>query len=416
MVFKTRVVYKNAKEDETANPMVSLYGQSFNKSPQKPPSRGELASVQSGRISLADIGAMHRYSASKTPNAKSKVDLLTSPKNDRQERRPPSSSIQDAASPRTVEQERARVQQLNKQHQQKAFEKTGKTDVSAKNGVSQSMYESQLLKEAMQKEFCDHPYINYNDDAEYYDAVRRLDYCGKCWAAQQKYYTSPFKIKHKGPGQSLYQRDYVKHPLEDQGPVLKNDFYTTWNNNEPMDFGTTMRNDYKPWKTGPVKKETMNFRPATTGIPFAGKSNYRSEYVNWGANVTAYEKPLQGTTIIPELPFMSKTTYRDNFANPDPTSQLKPKDKDLWKQKNNKSPITTGLPFMGETTHAATYKPFKVEDNPLFEQEHEYEPTQALPEHLKSLYAKDFGAQPHWKCPAVIFMENHPHPKYKHLG
>ena len=95
----------------------------------------------------------------------------------------------------------------------------------------------------------------------------------------------------------------------------------------------------------------MNFRPATTGIPFAGKSNYRvsfrkskfisnmiqqSEYVNWGANVTAYEKPLQGTTIIPELPFMSKTTYRDNFANPDPTSQLKPKDKDLWKQKNNK--------------------------------------------------------------------------------
>jgi len=106
--FKTRVVYKNAKEDETSNPMVSLYGQSFNKSPQKPPSRGELASVQSGRISLADIGAMHRYSASKTPNAKSKVDLLTSPKNDRQERRPPSSSIQDAASPRTVEQERAR--------------------------------------------------------------------------------------------------------------------------------------------------------------------------------------------------------------------------------------------------------------------------------------------------------------------
>jgi len=413
--FKTRVVYKNAKVDETTNPMVSLYGQSFNKAPQKPPSRGELSSAQSARISLADIGAMQRNA--KTPNAKSKMDLLASPKGAQHDRRPPSQSgASELASPRTSEQEKARVQKLNQQHQHKALEKTGKTDLSAKNGVTQSMYDSQLLKEAMQKEFCDHPYINYDNDAEYYDAVRRLDYCGKCWAAQQKYYTSPFKIKHKGPGQSLYQRDYVKHPLEDQGPVLKNDFYTTWNNNEPMDFGTTMRNDYKPWKTGPVKKETMNFRPATTGIPFGGKSNYRSEYVNWGANVTAYEKPLQGTTIIPELPFMSKTTYRDNFSTPDGMGQLKPKDKDLWKQKNNKSPITTGLPFMGETTHAATYKPFKVDNHPVFEEAEEYEPTQALPDHQKSLYAKDFGAKPNWKCPAVIFMENHPHPKYKHLG
>lgn len=80
---------------------------------------------------------------------------------------------------------------------------------------------------------------------------------------------------------------------------------------------------------------------------------------------------------------MNKTTYRDNFGNPDPTSQLKPKDKDLWKQKNNKyyflnfwklflpsprrSPITTGIPFLGETTHAATYKPFKVSGAPQFE-------------------------------------------------
>ncbi len=68
-----------------------------------------------------------------------------------------------------------------------------------------------------------------------------LDYCGHCWAAQQKFYSTPFKIKHKGPKQSLYQRDYVEHPLDAQGPVLKNDFYGTFINNEPMDYGTTMR-------------------------------------------------------------------------------------------------------------------------------------------------------------------------------
>jgi len=33
---------------------------------------------------------------------------------------------------------------------------------------------------------------------------------------------------------------------------------------------------------------------------------------------------------------MGKTTYRDNFAKPDPTTQLKPTDKDLWKHKNSK--------------------------------------------------------------------------------
>lgn len=75
----------------------------------------------------------------------------------------------------------------------------------------------------------------------------------------------------------------------------------------------------------------MNWRPATSGIPFAGKSQYRSEYVNWGANQTAYEKAPHNTTIIPELPFMSRTTYGDNFGMPDATSQLKPVVK-----KNNK--------------------------------------------------------------------------------
>lgn len=102
-------------------------------------------------------------------------------------------------------------------------------------------YESTLLKDALKREFAGNPNINVDNDAEYYEAVKRLDECGKCWAAQQKYYTSPFKIKHKGPGQTLYQRDYVKHPLDAQGPTLKNDFYTTWQNNEPMDFGTTMK-------------------------------------------------------------------------------------------------------------------------------------------------------------------------------
>lgn len=400
--FKTRVVYKNAKPEEDDNTMKSLYGQSFNRATQQ--SRSSTKSGQ-GKVTLADIGAMHRVNSSKL-----KAGDLASPKSDKSSQRGVTyhQGERKLVTPTKSEIE---AEQARKTHGLKAKSAAP----VAKEGVSQKMYESQLLKDAMEREFRGHPYYNINDDAEYYDTVKKLDYCGRCWAAQQKYYSSPFKIKHKGPGQTLYQRDYVKHPLDSQGPVLKNDFYTTFQNNEPMDYGTTMRNDYQPWNVGPVKRETMNFKPATTGIPFAGKSNYRSEFVDWGANLTAYEKPMQGTTIIPELPFMGKTTYGDSFKKPDPTDQLKPTDKDLWKQKNNKSPITSGIPFLGETNYAATYKPFQVGNVPNFENPEEYEPTQTLPEHMRSLYSKDFGPKPHWKCPAIIFMENNPHPRSKHL-
>jgi len=42
-------------------------------------------------------------------------------------------------------------------------------------GLSQKMYESQLLKDAMTREFHSHPYININDDAEYYDTIKSKD-------------------------------------------------------------------------------------------------------------------------------------------------------------------------------------------------------------------------------------------------
>jgi len=33
----------------------------------------------------------------------------------------------------------------------------------------------------------------------------------------------------------------------------------------------------------------------------------------------------------------------------------------------NRSPLSPGIPFQGSTTHNATYKPFKVGGNPMFE-------------------------------------------------
>jgi len=281
--------------------------------------------------------------------------------------------------------------------------------------MTQTMYDSRGLKDAMVKEYGGSQYVNVDNEAEYYEAVKKLDTCGKCWAGQQKYYTGPFKVNHKGPGQTLYQKDFVKHPLSEQGPVLKNDFYSTWNNNVPVDYGTTNKNDFKNWNASAPKRETMNWKPATSDIPFAGTSNYRTDYANWGANLVAHEKAPQNKTVISELPFMAHTTYGDEFGMPTATSQLKPVDRDLWRKKE-KSPITTGIPFLGESMSASTYKPFKVCSAPSFKPAEEYVPTKTLPEHMRSLYAKDFGAKPSDKCPAAIFMEQNSHPKFKHLS
>jgi len=274
-----------------------------------------------------------------------------------------------------------------------------------------SIYDAQTIRENMRKAFLANPHVNMDDEAEYYETVRRLDVCGHCWAEQQKYAVAPFKLKEKGPSQTLYQKDFVKHPI-DKGPVIKNDFYNTFSIEEPMDFGTTMRQDYKPYKVGPVERHTMLGKSSATGVPFAGRSGYKTEYIGWGNLPVVYEKAANNVTIIPDLPFVAKTAYQENFVY-QTCDQAKPMDRDLWKH-NARSPISPGIPFLGVTSHNSTFKPYKVGGNPLFVEREEYEPTEAYPDQFRSTYKKDFNGSAKTKCPAKVFMETHAHPK-QHL-
>jgi hypothetical protein len=266
---------------------------------------------------------------------------------------------------------------------------------------------AETIRENMKKAFMSNPNVKPEEEAEYYEMVRRLDECGTCWANQQKYYSSPFKLQEKGPGQTLYQKDFVKHPIE-KAPKIANDFYGTFNIEEPIDFGTTMRNDYKPHKiqaNQPVNGE----RAATGGIPFAGRSGYKAEYIDWGTMPVDYEKAANNKTVISELPFVGKTAYQENFAgqNADPARPLE--------KSKAKSPLSPGIPFLGETTHNKTYKPFKVGGAPMFNVDNDYEPTEAYPGQYKSLYKQEYTAPDKYKCPAKIFMETHTHPKVKNF-
>jgi len=65
--------------------------------------------------------------------------------------------------------------------------------------------------------------------------------------------------------------------------------------------------------------------------------------VNWGTNAANTERPYIAKTIIPELPFFPNTTYGGHFAD------TKGKPAKLLNPKTNKSPLSPGIPFLGES-------------------------------------------------------------------
>jgi hypothetical protein len=301
---------------------------------------------------------------------------------------------------------------LNQRNDQTIAQDLSKTD-AARRTKNYTAYDVDAVHDDVKQSYVANPNIPHDEEAEYYETVRRLDVCGHCWTDQRKYCTQAFKLREKGPGNTLYQKDFVKHPLNGKAPVVKNDFYSTFNIAEPMDLNTTHKKDYKPYEVEAPQRATMAAKNSASGIPFGGKSGYKVDYINWGNMPVNFEKAPHNITIVKDLPFMGKTAYMENFSQPNACEQAKPVDRDLWNTKK-KSPLSTGIPFLGQTTTANTYKPYKVEGAPMFTLKEEYEPTESYPNQFKSTYDQDFVQHDgKLKCPAKVFMETHNHPRAK---
>jgi hypothetical protein len=163
----------------------------------------------------------------------------------------------------------------------------------------------------------------------------------------------------KGAG-SEYQNNYKQRMCNDCQPLLKGNFFDSYYNNQPMDLVSTQRHDYTIPLLNPnvghnKQKDTSNY------LPFDGYSAYRSNYLNWGSNPSSTLKPPFHPTVIKDLPFISRTMYRDNF-----TGKTAEKSTDVDKLLNSsrygtfKSPLSPDFPFIGESTTNSTYKPFKT--------------------------------------------------------
>jgi hypothetical protein len=88
------------------------------------------------------------------------------------------------------------------------------------------------------------------------------------------------------------------------------------------------------------------------------------KYLDWGSNPSSNLKPPFIPTVIKDLPFLGRTTYRDNFkgkqTEKDPNEDLL---LNSVKFGTFRSPLSPDFPFIGETTNNNTYKPFRTNTN-----------------------------------------------------
>jgi hypothetical protein len=196
------------------------------------------------------------------------------------------------------------------------------------------------------------------------------------------------KLQYKPPVGSVYSRDFKKHPLDPKPPKMNNDPWATFRAEQPIDFGTTMRSDYKDWKQGPPPRNYIDLWKASSyNVPFGGRSGYKAEYLNWGQNASAIEKPVAPKTVIAELPFIGKSTYAQNFTAPETLIQAGKIDHNLF---GKKSPLSPEVPFLAETTTGRTYQPYKVAGLQNVVKKEGYEKVEAYPGQFNTTYGSDF--------------------------
>mmetsp|Transcript_25298 Transcript_25298/g.22315 ORF Transcript_25298/g.22315 Transcript_25298/m.22315 type:complete len:207 (+) Transcript_25298:344-964(+) len=166
------------------------------------------------------------------------------------------------------------------------------------------------------------------------------------------------KVTYKPPVGSLYTRDFIKHPIESKEFKLISDPWKTYFPVNKGQYSTTSRMDYKDWKQPPPSKNFVElWKPIKAGVPFGGRSSYKSEFLQWGNNQVGLERPVQPRTVIEEAPFFSKTTTGQDFRKPVGASKAHIVNHDLF---GKKSPLAPGLPFLADTTSGNAHKPFKV--------------------------------------------------------
>eukprot|EP01017_Pseudomicrothorax_dubius_P008529 TRINITY_DN12815_c0_g2_i3.p1 TRINITY_DN12815_c0_g2~~TRINITY_DN12815_c0_g2_i3.p1 ORF type:complete len:211 (+),score=10.86 TRINITY_DN12815_c0_g2_i3:125-757(+) len=119
---------------------------------------------------------------------------------------------------------------------------------------------------------------------------------------------------------SLYNQDFTFRRTAEKNLPIDPLIYETKPLKSTLDIASTMRTDYRPQP--PVDTQNLKPNPLTTHqLPLAATSSYRASYIGYGKNIPHIESIPEKKTVITELPFLKRTTYRDNFWAKTPTAE-----------------------------------------------------------------------------------------------
>jgi hypothetical protein len=154
-----------------------------------------------------------------------------------------------------------------------------------------------------------------------------------------------------------------------------------------MDLKTINQQDFVLFDTEKTQSARYEKQDNSGVLKFAGVSQYKSEYPNWGH----YEfisirssRPVVGNSVKLD----STTTYKQNFSHTG--EQTAPINR---RKINISNPLTLGSTHFPETTAGAAFKPFKKHHFPERAEKKDFGivPLNSIPETYKSMYSAEFS-------------------------
>eukprot|EP01017_Pseudomicrothorax_dubius_P006665 TRINITY_DN11948_c0_g5_i2.p1 TRINITY_DN11948_c0_g5~~TRINITY_DN11948_c0_g5_i2.p1 ORF type:complete len:483 (+),score=78.37 TRINITY_DN11948_c0_g5_i2:43-1491(+) len=170
---------------------------------------------------------------------------------------------------------------------------------------------------------------------------------GKCTCGKCRWPVDLSKRVFRPLMKSTYAKDFVP---QDPKPSLHipHEKYSTKFGGQALDFMSIHRTDFRAWTT--TKPKIARPPEATTfGIPLAGSSSYKQDFINFGGHASQYELPKQRPTTISELPFYGQTSYGDAYQK--------------WNSQREKPIKAAGagspfplMPFSGDSAYRSAFK------------------------------------------------------------
>ena len=174
-----------------------------------------------------------------------------------------------------------------------------------------------------------------------------------------------------------------------------------------MDLKTTAQQDFVAFKCEKTKTAKYEKEDTTRVLKFAGVSQYRSEFPDWGNYEFIHIGSFRKAFMNPNVKLSPVTTYTQNFCQGNKISRTQSQ-----KKLQSPNPVTACMDFFGQTTSRENFKGFKNNNFPERVKNKAFGilPLESPAKCYKTLYTTDFAS----KTSPQVFMRKKDMPNAVH--